>query len=57
MDFDHVPINIIIISMFVALGLWLESINGKHGLFDRLLTWFPMGFVGTVWVIGKAVLA
>jgi hypothetical protein len=31
---------------FVGLGLWLESVNGKHGFSDELLTPFPLGLAG-----------
>jgi hypothetical protein len=30
----------------MILGVWLEDINGKHGLFDEFLTPLPLGIAG-----------
>jgi hypothetical protein len=32
----------------VMLGAWLQTINGKHGLFDELLTPVPLGLGGAM---------
>lgn len=40
--------TIVLIGGLAAVGLWLEGINGKHGLFDELLTPIPLGFLGFV---------
>ena len=39
---------IILICGFGLVGLWLEGINGRHGLFDELLTPAPLGLLGCV---------
>jgi hypothetical protein len=39
----------------MAVGLWLESINGKHGFWDEMLTPSPMGLGGVIVLIGEAV--
>lgn len=39
---------IILIGGLTAVGLWLEGINGKHGLVDELLTPVPLGLLGCV---------
>ena len=36
------------------LGSWLESINGKHGFFDELLTPFPMGLGAMMVLVERA---
>lgn len=30
----------------MILGLWLEGINGKHGIIDEFLTPLPLGLAG-----------
>ena len=40
---------LVVIASFAILGLWLDSINGKHGFADELLTPVPLAFVGLVY--------
>lgn len=44
---------IILICGFMLVGLWLEGINGKHGVFDELLTPIPLAFLGYVIVLAE----
>ena len=37
----------------MILGVWLEEINGKHGIFDELLTPLPLGLVGMGWCFAE----
>lgn len=30
----------------MILGIWLEGINGKHGIIDEFLTPLPLGLAG-----------
>ncbi len=39
---------LILFAGFVAIGLWLEGINGKRDLFDLFLTPAPLGFLAAV---------
>jgi hypothetical protein len=43
-------IDIAFIFALMGLGLWFETINGKHGVVDEWLTWLPMGASGVIWV-------
>jgi hypothetical protein len=36
------------IAGLMALGLWLEGINGKHGFVDEWLAPFPLGVSGGI---------
>ena len=40
------PIDLLTIAGFGILGLWLESINGKHGYIDDLLAPAPLAAAG-----------
>jgi hypothetical protein len=42
----------IFILALIIVGKWLESINGKRGVIDELLTPFPLGLGGflIVWL-------
>jgi len=41
-----IGIDVAFIGALMCLGLWLETINGKHGFVDELLTPWPLGFGG-----------
>jgi hypothetical protein len=43
--------NIVFIVSLMILGMWLETINGKNGLFDELLTPWPLGIGGGVYLV------
>ena len=38
----------------MVVGAWLEGINGKHGLFDELLTPLPLGIAGMLVLAERA---
>jgi hypothetical protein len=41
----------------MAIGAWLETINGRHGFADDLLTPFPLGLLGMAMIVGKTIVA
>ena len=47
----------LIVACFMALGLWLEGINGKHGWLDELLTPFPLGIAGCGTIVFERIMA
>jgi hypothetical protein len=47
-------IDIVLIAALMGVGFWLESINGKHGFFDELLTPFPMGLLGMIVLVERS---
>jgi hypothetical protein len=49
--------GIIIIFGFIAVGLWLEPINGKHGFVDELLTPLPLCLLGCVITLAERLAA
>ena len=56
-DLLCLPISIAFDLIFVAslmlLGMWLESINGKRGFIDELLTPIPMGLTALMVLFGR----
>jgi hypothetical protein len=38
----------VFLAALMALGLWLEGINGKHGVFDEWLAPVPLGVSGGI---------
>ncbi len=48
-------LNFLFVAALMAVGYWLEGINGKHGYVDRFLTPLPLGIVGAVGtvILGK----
>jgi hypothetical protein len=46
--------NAVFIIGLMCVGAWLERINGKHGLWDELLTPLPMGLGGMLVIIERA---
>jgi hypothetical protein len=44
---------LVVIASFAILGLWLRSINGKHGFADELLTPVPLAFVGLMYELTR----
>ncbi len=42
---------LILIAGFAAVGLWLEGINGKHGLVDEFFAPAPFGCLGLAFVV------
>lgn len=44
---------LIVIASFALLGCWLDSINGKRGLADELLTPVPLAFAGLVYELTR----
>jgi hypothetical protein len=48
-------VDALFILALMILGVWLEEINGKHGIFDELLTPLPLGIAGMLVVLaGRA---
>ena len=46
---------LVVIASFAILGLWLRSINGKHGFADELLTPVPLAFVGLIYEFNERI--
>jgi hypothetical protein len=44
-------IDVLFVAGLMGVGLWLESINGKRGFVDELLTPWPLGIGGMFWVL------
>ncbi len=44
---------LIVIASFAIVGLWLNSINGKCGLADELLTPVPLAFAGLIYELAR----
>jgi hypothetical protein len=44
---------LIVIASFAGLGFWLESIGGKRGFVDDLLTPVPLAFAGIIYEVTK----
>jgi hypothetical protein len=42
-----------VIASFALLGLWLDSINGKRGFVDELLTPVPLAFAGLIYELTR----
>jgi hypothetical protein len=40
--------NVLFIAALMAIGLWLETINGKDGFIDEWLAPFPLGVSGGI---------
>jgi len=51
---DEMGVSIIFVLGLMIVGAWLEGINGKHGLFDELLTPLPLGIAGMLFLIERA---
>jgi hypothetical protein len=49
-------IDFMFLAGLMALGLWLETINGKHGVFDEWLAPFPLGVSGGILLCCERVL-
>ena len=45
--------HLVVIASFAIIGLWLDSINGKHGLADELLTPVPLAFAGLIYELTR----
>jgi hypothetical protein len=45
--------SIVVIASFAIVGLWLDSINGKRGLADELLTPVPLAFAGLIYELTR----
>jgi hypothetical protein len=43
----------VVIASFAIIGLWLDSINGKRGLADELLTPVPLAFAGLIYELTR----
>lgn len=46
----QLAVDMVFICALMALGTWLETINGKNGIVDEWLTWAPMGASGVILV-------
>ena len=44
---------LVVIASFAIIGLWLDSINGKRGLADKLLTPVPLAFAGLIYELTR----
>lgn len=44
---------LVVIAAFALLGVWLDSINGKRGLVDELLTPVPLAFTGLIYELTR----
>jgi hypothetical protein len=51
---EELGVSILFIAALMIMGFWLEGINGKHGLFDELLTPLPLGIAGMLFLIERA---
>jgi hypothetical protein len=40
--------HLFVIASFSIIGFWLDSINGKNGFVDELLTPIPLAFAGVI---------
>jgi hypothetical protein len=49
-------INIAFIAGLIAVGWWLEPINGKRGFVDEWLAPFPLGISGGILLCAERVL-
>ncbi len=49
-----VGLSALFILSLMILGVWLEEINGKHGLLDEFLTPLPLGIVGMLMLAERA---
>ena len=47
-------ISIAFVAILMIVGFWLEGINGKHGIFDELLTPLPLGVAGMLVIAERA---
>jgi hypothetical protein len=48
--------DFLFIAGLMALGLWLETINGKHGFVDEWLAPFPLGISGVILLCAERVM-
>jgi hypothetical protein len=46
--------DLIFIIALMLTGFWLEGINGKHGLWDELITPVPMAIAGVMVLLERA---
>ena len=44
---------LVVIASFAIIGFWLDSINGKRGLADELLTPVPLAFAGLIYELTR----
>ena len=51
MILEHGYLSFIVVVAFIIVGACLESIGGKHGFLDELLTPFPFGLAGLGFVL------
>jgi hypothetical protein len=49
--------NFAFIAALMGLGLWFETINGKHGVVDEWLAPFPLGISGGIFLCLERALA
>jgi hypothetical protein len=47
-------VDLFFIIALMLTGFWLEGINGKHGLWDELLTPVPMALAGMMVLVERA---
>ncbi|MGH6836335.1 MAG: hypothetical protein ACREC9_12485 [Methylocella sp.] len=48
--------NFLTVVSLMTLGCWLESINGRRGFIDELLTPFPLGLCGAIFALARELL-
>jgi hypothetical protein len=51
---EECGVSVAFVFALMVLGAWLETINGKHGLFDEFLTPLPLGIAGMLVLAERA---
>jgi hypothetical protein len=51
---EELVVSVAFVLCLMLLGSWLETINGRNGLFDEFLTPLPLGIAGMLVLAERA---
>lgn len=50
------PFDLTAIAGFIAVGMWLETVGGKHGFVDEFIAPIPLAATGCIYAVLRSLI-